>query len=82
MSIIFSLIHFLGNRFETNFSFLHHHRVNPNLKDSIYCVALREGGPQEWNYALKRYRETTSASEKEVILNALGCTTKPWLLSK
>lgn len=26
--------------------------------------------------------ETTSASEKELILDSLGCTTKPWLLAK
>lgn len=57
-------------------------RINPNLKGIVYCTALREGSFQEWYFAYNRYLETTSASEKELILDALGCTTKPWLLSK
>lgn len=56
--------------------------ISPNLKSIIYCTALREGSFQEWYFAYNRYLETTSASEKEIILSALGCTTKPWLLSK
>lgn len=56
--------------------------ISPNLKSVVYCTALREGSYQEWYFAYKRYMETTSASEKEIILDALGCTTKPWLLAK
>ncbi|XP_058063365.1 aminopeptidase N [Anopheles bellator] len=57
-------------------------RIPPNLKEIIYCTSLRDGGVPEWNFAFDRYQETDSASEKELILNALGCTLKPWLLSK
>lgn len=64
------------------FAFLLVHRINPNLKDVIYCTALREGSYEEWYFAYNRYLETSSASEKELILTALGCTTKPWLLAK
>ncbi|XP_059621978.1 aminopeptidase N isoform X2 [Phlebotomus argentipes] len=56
--------------------------IKPNLKDTVYCVAIREGGVHEWRFAYKQYLETTSASEKEVLLNALGCTRDPSLLSK
>ncbi|XP_055901908.1 aminopeptidase N isoform X2 [Eupeodes corollae] len=56
--------------------------IKPNLKETIYCTALAEGSYQEWYFAYKQYRHTTSASEKEQILIALGCTQKPWLLSK
>uniref|UniRef100_A0A1B0D793 Aminopeptidase n=1 Tax=Phlebotomus papatasi TaxID=29031 RepID=A0A1B0D793_PHLPP len=56
--------------------------IKPNLKSTVYCVALREGGVAEWKFAYKQYLETTSASEKEVLLNALGCTRDPSLLSK
>lgn len=58
------------------------HRISPNLKDVIYCTTLREGSFQEWYFAYNQYLETSVASEKEIILDALGCTTKPWLLSK
>lgn len=43
---------------------------------------MREGGVSEWKHAHKNYLETETASEKEVILNALGCTRKTWLLNK
>lgn len=56
--------------------------ISPNLKEVIYCTAMREGSFQEWYFAYERYLATTSAAEKELILSALGCTTKPWLLSK
>lgn len=56
--------------------------IKPNLKETIYCTALREGSSTEWHFAYQRYRETTSASEKEQILSALGCTLEPFLLSK
>ncbi|XP_049305207.1 aminopeptidase N isoform X5 [Bactrocera dorsalis] len=56
--------------------------IKPNLKSIIYCTALAEGSFQEWYFAYKQYKRTTSASEKEQILTSLGCTTKPWLLSK
>ncbi|XP_030375833.1 aminopeptidase N isoform X2 [Scaptodrosophila lebanonensis] len=56
--------------------------IKPNLKSVIYCTALAEGSYPEWYFAYKQYKLTTSASEKEEILASLGCTTKPWLLSK
>ncbi|XP_037943344.1 aminopeptidase N-like [Teleopsis dalmanni] len=56
--------------------------IKPNLKPTIYCTALAEGSFQEWYFAYKQYKRSTSASEKEQILTSLGCTTKPWLLSK
>ncbi|KAH8363302.1 hypothetical protein KR084_008012, partial [Drosophila pseudotakahashii] len=56
--------------------------IKPNLKSVIYCTSLAEGSLPEWYFAYKQYKTTTSASEKEEILTSLGCTTKPWLLSK
>lgn len=73
-SLFFSLSFF--------FFFLFLFRISPNLKGLVYCTALREGAYHEWYFAYEQYKLTTSASEKELILDALGCTTKPWLLSK
>ncbi|XP_017052623.1 aminopeptidase N isoform X2 [Drosophila ficusphila] len=56
--------------------------IKPNLKSVIYCTSLAEGSSPEWYFAYRQYKTTTSASEKEEILTSLGCTTKPWLLSK
>lgn len=59
-----------------------YYSIRPNLKDIIYCVAIREGGMPEWRFAYKEYLATSSASEKETLLTAMGCTQKPYLLAK
>ncbi|XP_031634254.1 aminopeptidase N-like [Contarinia nasturtii] len=56
--------------------------INPNIKEIVFCTALRGGSSKEWNFAYNRYLETADASEKDIILSALGCTTKPELWSK
>ncbi|KAL5282628.1 hypothetical protein ACFFRR_005619 [Megaselia abdita] len=56
--------------------------IKPNLKETIYCTAIAEGSFQEWYFAYDQYKKTLSASEKEMILSSMGCTSKPWLLSK
>ncbi|RZB41451.1 aminopeptidase N, partial [Asbolus verrucosus] len=57
-------------------------RVPPNLRDIVYCTAIRQGSEAEWNFAYNQYLRTASVSEKNVLLDALGCTTKRWLLSR
>lgn len=56
--------------------------MSPDLQSTILCTALRQGGAKEWHFVYERYVNQSTASEKEVLLNALGCTAKPWLLSK
>lgn len=57
--------------------------MSPDLQSTILCTALRQGGAAEWQFVYERYAgQQSSASEKEVLLNALGCTVRPWLLSK
>ncbi|CAG9836941.1 unnamed protein product [Diabrotica balteata] len=55
--------------------------VEPNLQQIVYCTALREGGQIEWDFAYKKYIEITSPTEKNTLLDALGCTRHTWLLS-
>ncbi|KAF6203836.1 hypothetical protein GE061_002171 [Apolygus lucorum] len=56
--------------------------VSPNLKSTIYCTALREGGQAEWDFAWERYLNANVGSEKQLILQALGCTRETWILSR
>ncbi|XP_030759010.1 aminopeptidase N-like isoform X1 [Sitophilus oryzae] len=56
--------------------------IVPNLRSIIYCTAIREGSELEWNFAYEKYLESTSPSEKNVLLDALGCTKLKWLLSR
>lgn len=56
--------------------------IAPNLKKLVYCTSIREGGEAEWEFAYRQYLNTTLASEKNTILDALGCSSKPWLLAR
>ncbi|SPP85572.1 blast:Aminopeptidase N [Drosophila guanche] len=51
--------------------------VNPvpqNLRSVVYCAALRQGDEDDWNFLWHRYGNATVASERRLILQALGCT--------
>jgi len=52
------------------------------LKYIVYCTAIKHGDQQEWDFAWDRYLNTTVSSEKETLLQALGCSREPWLLGR
>ncbi|XP_020287873.1 aminopeptidase N isoform X2 [Pseudomyrmex gracilis] len=56
--------------------------ISPNLKGVVYCTAIRVGGQTEWDFAWERYRATNVGSEKDLLLQALGCTREIWLLNR
>lgn len=56
--------------------------ISPNLKGVVYCTAIRMGGQIEWDFAWQRYRATNVGSEKDLLLQALGCTRETWLLNR
>ncbi|XP_060526874.1 aminopeptidase N-like isoform X2 [Cylas formicarius] len=56
--------------------------ILPNLRPIAYCTAIREGSEIEWDFAYQKYLEATSPTEKNVLLDALGCTKQKWLLSR
>ncbi|XP_042874237.1 aminopeptidase N-like [Penaeus japonicus] len=56
--------------------------VSPNLKSTVYCSAISAGGEEEWEAAWHQYVSANVASEKAVLLSALGCTREVWLLAR
>ncbi|KAL0271355.1 UNVERIFIED_CONTAM: hypothetical protein PYX00_008471 [Menopon gallinae] len=56
--------------------------ISPNLKSIVYCTAIRVGGEKEWNFAWERYLNSNVGSEKDLILEALGCSSEIWILSR
>lgn len=56
--------------------------IPANLKPVVYCTALRKGGQAEWDFAWERYLNTNVGSEKDLLLNALGCTRETWILAR
>ncbi|KAK3769904.1 hypothetical protein RRG08_048116 [Elysia crispata] len=55
--------------------------IDVELKGTIYCRAINKGGWDEWTFALKMYNEINVASEKRLLLSALGCSTQSWILN-
>merc|ERR1712051_149075 len=56
--------------------------VDVNMKYETYCNAISDGGEEGWDFAWKRYTESTVASEKSTLLSSLGCTKEVWLLNR
>lgn len=56
--------------------------VEPNLREIVYCTALREGAEIEWNFAYNHMVTTDSPTEKNILLDALGCTRLKWVLAR
>ncbi|CAG9772621.1 unnamed protein product [Ceutorhynchus assimilis] len=57
-------------------------KILPNLRSVVYCTAIREGSEIEWNFAYEKYLESSSPTEKNILLDSLGCTKLKWLLSR
>uniref|UniRef100_A0A8D8VIK1 Aminopeptidase N n=1 Tax=Cacopsylla melanoneura TaxID=428564 RepID=A0A8D8VIK1_9HEMI len=48
--------------------------IPPNIKDTVYCMGIKHGTPDEWSRLWKHYEATDLASERSAVLNALGCS--------
>ena len=49
-------------------------RINVNMKKSVYCTAVANGGEEEWDFAWDRYQKSNVATEKSNMLSSMGCT--------
>ncbi|KAJ8921490.1 hypothetical protein NQ315_003108 [Exocentrus adspersus] len=51
-------------------------RPNKNLKSIVYCNALRYSeDPSDWDFLWQTYLDTELATERAVLISALGCST-------
>ncbi|XP_021919195.1 aminopeptidase N-like isoform X1 [Zootermopsis nevadensis] len=56
--------------------------ISPNQKEVVYCTAVKHGGADVWKFAWEKYLSSNVGSDKEHLLEALGCTREPWLLNR
>ncbi|KAF2365601.1 ERAP1-like C-terminal domain, partial [Trinorchestia longiramus] len=56
--------------------------ISPNLRSSVYCTAIAQGGETEWNFAWEQYLATNVANEQDRLRYGLSCTREVWLLSR
>lgn len=45
-----------------------------NIRASVYCTGIREGGIDEWEFLWEKFTTTNVAAEQVLILNSLGCS--------
>ncbi|XP_063990680.1 putative aminopeptidase-2 isoform X2 [Diachasmimorpha longicaudata] len=56
--------------------------VPVNLRNTIYCTAIKRGTTDDWNFLWDKYKTAPLATEKVLILGALGCSEDKVLLKK
>ncbi|XP_014675061.1 PREDICTED: aminopeptidase N-like [Priapulus caudatus] len=59
-----------------------HDTISVNLKTSVYCTAVRNGGIREWDFAWDQYIRSNVASEKLKLLSAMSCSRDIWILQR
>ncbi|XP_011665938.2 aminopeptidase N isoform X2 [Strongylocentrotus purpuratus] len=56
--------------------------ISNNLKTTVYCNGIRDGGQTEWEFGWNKYLSSSDSSEKSKWLSALGCSRQPWILNR
>lgn len=56
--------------------------IDPNLKEVVYSAGIKYGGITEWQHCWNVYNNTTSQTERKLLLKALGTASDPWLLQR
>ncbi|KAK7208464.1 peptidase family M1-domain-containing protein [Myxozyma melibiosi] len=56
--------------------------IHPNLKGSVFAIALQNGGEAEWEVIHNTYLNPINTSEKNTALRSLGRTKNPKLIQK
>jgi aminopeptidase N len=55
-------------------------RIPRNARPAVYCTAIKRGTTDDWEFLWNKYLEANLASEKKIIINALGCSTNKTIL--
>lgn len=56
--------------------------VPVNIRSVVYCTAIREGTEEDFYFLVEKYQTETIVTEKNLILDTLGCVKNPILVEK
>ncbi|KAM4826095.1 aminopeptidase N [Thomomys bottae] len=59
-----------------------HNPIHPNLRSTVYCNAIAQGGEVEWNFAWEQFRKATLVNEADKLRSALACSNQVWILNR
>lgn len=57
-------------------------KINPALRYTTYCTAIENGDKTDWDFLWAAYEREQSASERDRIMRALGCSKEIWILAR
>ncbi|XP_007943359.1 aminopeptidase N [Orycteropus afer afer] len=56
--------------------------IHPNLRSTVYCNAIAQGGEKEWNFAWDQFKKSTLVNEADKLRAALACSKQVWILNR
>ncbi|KAL5020482.1 hypothetical protein ScPMuIL_003374 [Solemya velum] len=56
--------------------------INPGVRFTVYCTAIRHGGQAEWDFAYEQHRNSNVAGELSRLRGAMACSRQTWILSR
>lgn len=56
--------------------------INSNIRSSVFCIALKNGGEKEYNVVLDRFRNGATSDESTTALRCLGAAEDPALVKR
>ncbi|KAM5450106.1 Aminopeptidase 2 mitochondrial [Microsporum audouinii] len=59
-----------------------HDAIHPNIRGSVFDIALRNGGEKEWDIVFDRYKNAPTSAEKNTALRCLGSCEDPAMVQK
>nr|AVZ46163.1 Aminopeptidase N [Crocuta crocuta] len=56
--------------------------IHPNLRSTVYCNAIAQGGEEEWNFVWEQFRKAELVNEADKLRGALACSNQVWILNR
>ncbi|KAL5019590.1 hypothetical protein ScPMuIL_002482 [Solemya velum] len=54
--------------------------IDPGLRGTVYCTAIRHGGVEEWDFAYEQHKISNVAGELSKLRSGMACSSKTWIL--
>nr|AVZ46167.1 Aminopeptidase N [Hyaena hyaena] len=56
--------------------------IHPNLRSTVYCNAIAQGGEEEWNFVWEQFQKAELVNEADKLRGALACSNQVWILNR
>lgn len=55
--------------------------ISKDLRPVVYCTAIQYGHWKEWNFLWNSFVNSNVATERQVLLQSMGCSKDTWILA-